>query len=998
MAAEALAGYRTLMRQRVEEILLVASPYDSFILEEDGQFAERLFTQYVRLNLSGSPHFSQAPTGEAALERMRRNRYDLVITTPHCADMSPIELAKAVKEMQPGVPVVMLTYDRQTAQTYADMGPASGFVEVFLWSGDPRLLLVLVKSVEDRLNVARDTRKGSVRVILLIEDSPTFYSSYLPIIYTELLDQTKSLMPDVLNEADRLYRMRARPKILMARTFDGAKALLETYRDYLLGVICDMRFWRGGQLDPTAGLHMIELLRAGMPDLPILLQSAEPDHQKVAAELGVAYADKNSPDLLASLRRFMVEDLGFGPFIFRTPDGQQVDKAPDLQALCRAIGTIPEESLRYHVERNHISAWLMTRCEFDLARTFQPWKVDDYESVGQMRQHLVKALAEFLNLRQRGQVTDYVRGASTLRRDFTRLGTGSMGGKARGIAFVSHQLADHPIHAKYPGVRIFVPRTKVICTDVFDEFVERDNLGERALQANCDDEVARLFLGQPLEQELIADLEAILREVQYPLAVRSSSLFEDSAFEPLAGLYHTIIVPNCSASASVRLEQLSRAIRLVFASTFYSGSRSFMQAGSIRMEEEKMAVVIMRLVGSRHHDRFYPDFAGVAQSHNFYPIRYLKAEDGVATVALGLGQTVVDGGKALRFCPRYPEVVPQMSSTELALRYSQRQFYALDLSDPEMRIDPGAHGATTQLYDLALAQRDGTLEAVGATYSANDDRIHDTIYREGVRLVNFAGVLKYDKFPLAAILSDLLELCTAGLGIAAEMEFAVALSGVKDKPELGVVQLRPLVCQSLNEELDIDELGADEVKLISGPALGSGVIDGICDVVYVHPDRFDPKRTREMAAEIGKINARLLAEGRAFLLMAPGRWGTADPFLGIPVSWPDVCGARAVVELAVPGFRIAPSQGTHFFHNITSLRVAYFTIDLTLGDDLVDLAWFESHPACHEAAGVRHIQFAEPLQLRIDPRSGAGVAVHGGLSARRRADHSSTGRIPRASL
>ncbi len=965
------SGYHTLMRERVGNVLLVASPYDSFVLEEDGQFSDRIFRHYLELNLTNSPRFNHVSTLRAARAELRQRSYDLVICTPNGGDVAPPRMAAALKEVA-DIPVVLLSYDRYTAQTYVSQLADSPLDEVFLWTGGPGTLLGLVKSAEDRLNVDRDTRKSGTRVILVVEDSPAFYSAYLPVIYGEVFAQTMSLMPNVLNPAHRMYRMRARPKILLAHTYEQARALMKKYQQYLLGVVMDMEFPRKGRLDPKAGLASTRMLRKRLPDMPVLIQSNE-DHSQVAREIGAAFAHKQSPQLLEKLRHFMWNYLGFGEFVWRLPDGSVVDHAEDITDMLRTLRSIPGDSLAFHGARNHISNWLMARTEFELASQMATISIDDFETQEHARTYIVDAFSEFLESRQRGKVTDWTPGADPLERDFTRIGGGSMGGKARGVAFTTSQLAHHPIHEKYPDITIEVPRTIVLCTEIFDRFIDRYDLRHRAMEANSDEEICRLFLSCPLDEELHSDLEAILSNVRYPLAVRSSSLFEDSAFEPLAGMYQTLFVPNSSPSPELRLEQLSRAIRLVFASTFFLGPRATMEAGALRIEEEKMAVIVQRLAGDRHGDRFYPHFAGVAQSHNYYPIRYLKTEEGVIAACLGLGQQVVEGGRCYRYCPAHPNVELQFAATKDALRHTQRQFFALDMSDPNHLIDPSA---TTSLdrYDLSVAEEDGVLAAVGATYSAQDDRIVDTIYKPGVRIVNFAQVRKYGRFPLSELITDLLEMGNKGLSSPVEMEFAVSLDGPDKRARIAVLQLRALAGRQQVGEVDIGAPSED--LLLAGPCMGNGIVSAIQDVVYLNPERFDPADTRNAAREVARINARL--KGRPYLLMGPGRWGTADPHLGIPVLWSQVNGAAAMVELPMPGRRIEPSQGTHFFHNITSLHVPYFTLDPGYGrqsECSLDMPALEAIKATHDERYTRHVELSTPIEVRVDGRTGRGIAV-----------------------
>jgi DNA-binding NarL/FixJ family response regulator len=965
-------AYHELMPYRVQDVLVVASAYDSYILEEEGRFSDRLLREYLELDLAVAPQLDHVTSARDALGQLRRRHYDLVVTTPHISGATPESLGAEISKRFPDLPVVLLTWDR--ADQRADAAGVPGVQEVFVWTGDPKLLLAIVKSVEDTLNADHDTRKGLVRVIVLVEDSPAFASSYLPIIYSELLEQVRSLLADRLNERERHYRMRARPKILLARTYEEGLALFRRYRENLLGLICDVRFPRGGELDPDAGIDLIRTVREELPDLPVLLQSRGSGRAAQAEELGVAMADKNSPELLGELREFMRGSLGFGPFVFRNPEGEEVGRVAGIRQMVEVLPEVPGESLLYHAERNHFSNWLMARSEFGLAMEVGPRQASEFASPEEIRSYLIEVFRDFVEQRQRGQVTEFARRGGALPRDFTRIGTGSMGGKGRGIAFVAHMLAGHPIHDKHPGVKIGVPRTAVVCTDWFDRFLARDGLRERAIAAEEDAEIARLFLAQPLEDELMEDLEALLAEARYPLAVRSSSLLEDSEFHPLAGLYKTFLLPNAAPSDKVRLDQLARAVRLVWASTFFSGPRTYMAATSQRLEEERMAVIVERLVGRAHGDRFYPDFAGAAHSRNYYPLGALAPEDGIATVALGLGETVVGGGRALRFSPRHPGVLPQMSTPADALASSQRELWALDLGDPDSSVGLD-EAATLVKVDLAAAERDGTLAPVGATYSPDDDRIYDSIYRPGVRIVNFAGVLKHGLFPLAPLLDELLTLGGEGMATPVELEFAALLERGEEQAEMAVVQLRPLTPHGGEVEVELDPSGQARPRLLWGPALGNGVFRDVRDVVYLHPERCDFADSHRLAHEISRLNARLAREHRGYLLMGPGRWGTADPWLGIPVGWPEVSAARVIVELEVPGSSIESSQGSHFFHNITSLRIGYFCVDLDHPDQRVDFEWLETHPVAAEIGAIRHLVLDAPLEARIDGRCGRGVVL-----------------------
>ncbi|MDY7096240.1 MAG: PEP/pyruvate-binding domain-containing protein [Acidobacteriota bacterium] len=981
LAGSRLFAYQSLMPFLVKDILLVASSYDRFIVEEDGRFADRLLSQYVEMDLSTPPHFDHVATAREALERLDERRYDLVLSTPHCAGMTPRQLAQRVSRLPEPAPTVVLAYDRSDAQLYTQQQRSSGIDQVFLWTGDPSLLVALVKSVEDMRNVDHDTDIGQVRVILLVEDSPLFFSSYLPIIYAEVLGQVKSLLAERLNERDRHQRMRARPKILLARNYEEGVELFQRYSDNLLGTICDMRFPRGGILDDRAGLRFIRLVREQQPDVPVLLQSSQSGHRQLAEELEVHFADKNSRRLLDHLRRFMRTDLGFGSFVFRNARGERELEASNMEEMLRALGEVSDESLRFHASRNHISNWLMARSEFALAQEVRPKKVSDFRSTGAMRAYLREVFTSFLEREQQGEITEFDRQGGYRRRDFERLGSGSMGGKARSIAFVSHTLAEHRIHQKYPQVRITAPSALVICTGLFDQFCSAGGLRQRLLDAEDDEAVLRCALDQQLDSAVLADLRAYLERVRHPMAVRSSSLHEDSESQPLAGLYKTFMLPNSDPSLEVRLEQLSRAIRLIYASAYVGDARRYLEAHDLRLEEEKMAVVLQRLVGRRHGKYFYPDFAGVAQSHNYYPMGYMKPEDGIASVALGFGQAIVEGRRALRFCPRYPEVLPQMASPEEALKVSQRKFYSLDLSRGPVAGALEDH-ANLQLRGLEAAEDEGALEALVSTYVAESDAVYDTIYRSGPRIVTFAGVLKHGRFPLAPLLQDLLELWREGMGTEVEMEFAVSLGDDGQPAEMAILQLRPLVVASEETSVNLRQEAYRGHLLGRGSALGNGIIRDLRHVIYVHPDRFDFSRSSDTAAAVGRLNHALAARGEGYLLIGPGRWGTADPWLGIPVAWRQVASARVIVELVRPGSHIDPSQGTHFFHNLTALRTGYFEIDEGGGPeggegtkDRLDLEYLDSLPAEHEQGALRHVVLPEPVTAFIDGRQRRGLLM-----------------------
>lgn len=966
-------GYHDLMPEQVKDILMVASPYDCFILEEDGRFSDRLLNQYVQLDLSAPPHIEHVTTGKAALNRLKRKSFDLVLTTPHCSDMSPLTLAAKIDHTHENTPVVMLTYDRSEATTFADRAESEGIANVFLWTGDPKLLITIVKSTEDLKNVDHDTRVGDVRVIIVVDDSPSFYSGLLPKLYDELMIQIQLLLPARLNERDRYYRMKTRPKVLLARTYEQAEEFYRAYRHNLLGVFCDWVFPRNGELDADAGPDLMRFIRRHQFDLPLLMLSREPEGAAFAEELGIEHIPKDDPDLFRKVSQFMKAYFGFGPFIFESAEGLELARANDLFEMVKVLQEIPGDCLRYHAERQHFSNWLMARNEFSLAMEVRPRRVSDFTDIEETRSYLMDLFSRFIRERQRGQITDISSEPSFLEQDFTRIGLGSLGGKGRGIAFLSHLLAGHPIHNAFPNIRICVPQTVVIGTDEFDWFFSQGGLRHRAIAAQSDEEVARLFAGFSLNSELRDHLATFISQVPYPLAVRSSSLQEDSQFQPLAGLYSTFMLPNCSKSASLRLEQLCQAIKMVYASTYFMEARAYMEANKLHPEQEKMAIIIQQLVGRRYNGRFYPNFSGVAQSYNYYPMRHMKPKDGIATVALGLGQTVVEGRRAFRFCPRYPNILAQMSTPEEALRVTQRQFFALDFSHSDFMPDVDDE-ANLLLLNLERAERDGTLAPIGATYSKENNAIYDSVFRRGTRLVNFAGVLKHGHFPLAEVLLQLLEISRLSMGTPVEMEFAVNLERNGDPAEIAVLQVRPLRSQIRERDVNLD-VSPGVTPLLSGDALGNGIYKNLRDIVYIHPDRFDITQTRRVAQAIGVINHRLTKAGRPYVLVGPGRWGTADPWLGIPVDWTQVAGARVIAELALENRQIDLSQGAHFFHNLTALRVGYFSIVPSQPNHEVDLDWLEQMPHETESHGIRHVRLPQAFEVRIDGRTGRGIMI-----------------------
>ncbi len=968
------AGFQDLMPWRVQDILLVSSLYDAHTLQEDGRLGELILREFLELNLHHTPGIIHVSSGAEALALAQAEpRFNLIVTTIQTGDMDASRLAREVRAAGLQVPVVVLAYDDRELGDFLARADTSAVERCFLWQGNARILIAIVKYIEDQRNVAHDTRTTGVRVILLVEDRIRYYSAFLPTVYTEIISQSERLTSEGVNLSHKLVRLRARPKILLCTTFEEAWERFLTYRDYLLGIITDVEFPRGGEPSRDAGFELARLARAALPDLPILVQSGRPELAARAHAAGLPFLLKGSDTLLHDLRRVLVEQFAFGDFVFRLPDGREVDRARDLKSLEEKLHTVPAESIGYHGERNHFSNWLTARTEFALAHRLRPRKVSDFPSLEDLRRNLIDSIAEYRHEQAETLVSDFDRRSFDAGAPFfARIGSGSLGGKARGLAFVRQLLGHYQGHRPTPGVHVGVPPAVVLATDVFDRFLAENGLLDFALHTDDDEGIRQRFLAARLPREVTDDLAAYLAQVRYPVAVRSSSLLEDSQYQPFTGVYETFMLANDDASPAVRLARLSDAVKRVYASTFSRHAKAYLRATPYRLEEEKMAVIIQRVVGARHGHRFYPDFSGVARSYNFYPSPPLTSEDGVAAVALGLGRAVVEGGKCLTFCPRYPRHLVQFSSVKDILGNSQRQFWALDLEP-----GPGADAEQVlreSLFELEAAEQDGTLFALGSTYSHENRAVYDGLSRPGVRLVSFAPILKHDVFPLAEILTRLLDIARRGMNRPAEIEFAVRLEAAPGEPrEFGFLQMRPLVLSREAEALEIEDGAAERLVCRSNKVLGNGLVEDLRDAVVVDFHRFDRAQSRQAARSVARFNADLQARGAPYLLVGVGRWGSTDSWLGIPVTWDEIAGARVIVEAGFRDIRVTPSQGSHFFQNLTAFQIGYFTVNPELGDGFVDWEWLAAQPAVSAEGHVRLLHFAEPLVVKMNGRQNRGA-------------------------
>jgi CheY-like chemotaxis protein len=973
-------GFENLMPFRVQDILLVSSLYDSFILREDGRLNELLIGESLELEQQQIPGITHVSSGAEALKLARSQpRFNLIVTNLEVEDMDAAQLAREVKAAGLDVPVVVLAYDYREIKKFVARNPVTDLQQIFLWQGNVRILISIVKYIEDKRNVDHDTRAIGVPVILVVEDNIRYYSSFLPTIYTELITQSRRLLSEGLNVAHKLLRMRARPKILLASNYEDAAQQVMKYREYLLGVVSDVEFPRAGELSPDSGFELAHMVRAEVPDAPIVLQTGRTEFRARAHAEGYSFLRKRSPTLLRDLRRFLAEQFGFGDFAFRLPDGSEVARARDLNELEQRLHEVPAESIAYHSERNHFSRWLRARTEFALAQKLRPRKVSDFATLEDLRRDLIDSIAEYRGEQSQVLIGDFH--ASTFKSTeafFLRIGGGSLGGKARGLAFIRHLLHKYQTARRFADVRIAVPPSVVLATDMFDRFLSENNLLDFAINSSDDAEILRRFLEASLPASLRDDLLAFLAEVHYPLAVRSSSLLEDSQYQPFTGVYETFMLANQHPDLSVRLEQLMEAIKRVYASTFSQHAKGYVRATPYRLEEEKMAVILQQVVGTIHgsHDgqRFYPDFSGVVRSHNFYPVPPMSFGDGIAAVALGLGRAVVDGGKCLTFCPRYPRNIVQFSSVEDILANSQREFWALELDHLERRDDPASDPLREARFGLDVAEGDGTLNNLGSTYSVDNHVIYDGLSRPGTRIVSFAPILKHGVFPLASILERLTRIGDEAFGRPVEVEFAVRLpQRPQETAEFGFLQIRPLVLSREGEELRMEDVSPDQLVCHSSKVLGNGRIRDLRDVVVVDFHRFERARSQEVAEGVAHFNAKLSESGAPYLLFGVGRWGSNDPWLGIPVEWDEISGARVIVEAGFRDFRVTPSQGSHFFQNLTAFQVGYFTVNPDAGEGFVDWEWLGAAVPVEEQGCVRHLHFDNPLVVVMNGKTSRGM-------------------------
>ncbi len=961
-----------LMRFRVREILLVASVYDAYIIEREGQLMEQIYGEYYQLNLSTAPRVTAVHSPEETMEALRERRYDMVIIMIGIDRWMPLELAARLRDAVPEIPILLL-FNNHTDIALHAYAPEelTNIDRLFVWNGDPSIFLAMIKSVEDSLNVGPDTRLAAIRVILLVEDSIRYYSRYLPVLYRVLLqDMQKLIAGEDIDARFKILRMRARPKILLATSWEEAEALYRRYREFLLCIISDIEFPREGRIDPEAGFSFSRLVHQES-DLPVLLQSADDSFSARAEAEGSLFINKTSPTILKELGRFFEEHLGFGNFVFRDAAGNKLIEARYMSELTALVATVPDETIRYHASRHHFARWLMAKGEVETARLLREMTIEQFpDGTAGVRRTLLRILEEKRLERTRGGMAGFTESLLAERFFFMRLASGSVGGKGRGLSFIEYVLSRADLDRHLPGIAVRLPRTAIIGTDEFHLFTERIGL-PHILALEEETEIKRLFLSKPLSPAIRERLRALLRVMRGPIAVRSSGLFEDSLSQPFAGIYETYFLPNNHPDEAVRLRQLEEAIRLVFASVYLPEARAYFEAAHCEIEEEKMAVVIQEVVGRRSGDLFYPHVSGVAQSYNYYPFGKMKPEDGVALLAIGLGKAVVDGEQVFRFCPRWPRARNQ--SLQELLDSSQRFFYAIDLRKNDISLLAGEK-ATLARIEIVETEGEESLESCFSTFDPAQQSKHPGRSLSGPRIVDFATILEYNRPPLAEALRTVLPIMSHAFSTPVEIEFALDLSEENaEAPTLSLLQVKPLVHNTREHRIDLEALSREDLLLSTTRAMGNGTIEDIRDIIYLNPEHFDRTKTEAMAAEIAAFNKMLKRENRHYLLIGPGRWGSSDRFLGIPVDWNAISHARAIVEVGLPDFVIEPSLGSHFFHNITSLNIGYFTIDPADATHFIDLRYLMNLPRVASGTFAHLCRSEHPLLVRMDGIRGIAV-------------------------
>ena len=967
-------SFVNLMTRRIFNVLLIANPYDAFMLEDDGRIDEKIFIEYMNLSLRYPPRFTQVSTESEAWAKLRDTSFDLIIVMPGTDNNDTFEIARSIKEKYNDIPLVVLTPFSHGITARMEHEDLSAFEYVFCWLGNTDLLVSIIKLIEDKMNLEHDIKEVGVQMILLVEDSIRFYSSVLPNLYKFVLQQSKEFATEALNEHQRTLRMRGRPKIVLARTYEEAMHLYNRYEKNVLGVITDARYPRECVVDPLAGIRLMEEIRKRDPFMPLILQSSEVDNKRYARQYEAGFVDKNSKKMNVDLRDIVSDSFGFGDFIFRNPHTlEEVARVRNLKELQNIIFSIPTESFLYHVSRNHVSRWLYSRAMFPPAEFLKEISVEDFEDIDTHRKIIFEAIVKYRKMKNQGVVAIFQRDRFDSYSNFARIGEGSLGGKGRGLAFIDNMVKRHPEFNEFENATVAIPKTVVLCTDIFDEFMDANQLYQIALSDADDADILKAFLQAQLPERLMEDFYAFFNVVKSPIAIRSSSLLEDSHYQPFAGIYSTYMIPYLEDKEEM-LRMLGDAVKGVYASVFYKDSKAYMQATSNVIDQEKMAVILQEVVGTQHGDRYYPSISGVARSLNYYPIGEEKAEEGTVSLALGLGKYIVDGGLTLRVCPYHPNQVLQTSEMEIALRETQTQFYALDLKNKgeNFSLDDGFNLLKLPVKE---AEKDGALQYIASTYDPYDMVIRDGIYPGGRKVITFANILQHEVFPLAKILQLAQEYGQREMARPVEIEFAVTLDAQKKCGVFYLLQVRPMVDMKADLSEDLNLIPEEKVVLKSFNSLGHGIMEDVHDLIYVKTEGYNAGNNPTIAYEIEKLNRKFLDEEKHYVLVGPGRWGSSDSWLGIPVKWPHISAARVIVEAGLSNYRVDPSQGTHFFQNLTSFGVGYFTINAYMNDGIYNKEFLDSLPVVEETKYLRHVRFENPIVIKMDGKKKLGVVL-----------------------
>ena len=966
--------FMNLMTRRIFNVLIIANPYDAFMLEDDGRIDEKIFNEYTELGMRYPPTFTQVSTTEEAADVLASTSIDLVICMPGNADNDAFTVARDVKAKFPDIPCVVLTPFSHGITRRMENEDLSIFDYVFCWLGNTNLIMSIIKLIEDKMNIEHDIAEAGVQMILLVEDSIRFYSSLLPMLYGYILAQSQHFSTEALNPHSAMLRMRGRPKVVLARTYEEAMELYDKYADNTLGVISDCRFPKDGDKDPEAGLKLLRAIRKRNEYVPLILQSSESENKAKAEAEHFHFIDKNSKAMSIDLRHIMEEHMGFGDFIFRDPKThQEVMRVRTLKELQDNIFKIPYDSMLYHISRNHMSRWLCARAIFPVSEFLKNITWHELQDVDLHRKIIFDAIVQYRHMKNIGVVAVFDRDKFDRYAHFARIGDGSLGGKGRGLAFLDSIIKKHPEFNEREGVSVSIPKTVVLCTDVFDKFMESNNLYPIALSDASDEEILRHFLRAQLPDKYIADFFTFFEATDRPIAIRSSSLLEDSHYQPFAGIYSTYMIPNLDDKYQM-LQMLAAAIKSVYASVYYKDSKAYMTATSNVIDQEKMAVILQEVVGKQYGDKYYPNISGVLRSINYYPIGDETSEEGIASLALGLGKYIVDGGQTLRVSPYHPTQVLQTSEMETALRQTQTQFYALDMKDvgDDFKVDDGFNILKLKVKD---ADKDGSLNYIASTYDPYDQVIRDGIYEGGRKIISFCGVLQHGVFPLPELMQMSMKYGAESMRRPVEIEFACNINNDRTG-EFYLLQMRPIVDSKQVLDEDLASIDDSACLLRSHNSLGHGISEDVVDVVYIKTDdNFTAANNPRIADEVERINRKFVAEGKNYVLVGPGRWGSSDYWLGIPVKWPHISAARVIVEAGLANYRVDPSQGTHFFQNLTSFGVGYFTVNTYKNDGIYQKELLDAMPAVEETQYVRHVRFDRPLRIMMDGMKQEGIIL-----------------------